>query len=474
MLHVNFVQILSWFPTAARPCVESHVSQGTREPWNQHKGMTVALSVAFSAWMLFVGDSTQRELTSAVLLVLNRWLGLEPQCLQHPPNTAHEDWNIRMQSQSPSHAEPVFVSFRYLRGIDEDKIRTMFGGRGNFSTLNNYLDTSLPLRGGPWRCTCTERRFEAVRNEVPGIDILPAPDVVIANMGEWMLPSIAASRSHYEQPFSSSQVAQEHYARNLPKIFASMATNPSLAAARSQIIWRDTFCVPPSHLSASATAHVDDWAACRAYNSLLASLVSSYRDPSGLRLLQTAGTMERHNYTMRDASKGHVSERINLDIAVQLLLMMGVEPPDGTTPSSRKRGALRTAVNMQPGSQLEKKPAPEDVGWSVAQDWQWGRRAQASPFPWDILDGRLWEVRIAYAPKALFERRPADRPALLTCPRPSTATGTSADSVRVCVCCLQAHVVNSSTRWINNTKHNVRTCGAMTTVNVGHGWFPLA
>ena len=399
-------------------------------------------------WMFFVGDSTQRELTSAVLLVLNRWLGLEPQCLQDPPNTAHEDWNIRMQSPSPSqHAEPVFVSFRYLRGIDEDKIRTMFGGRGNFSTLNNYVDTSLPLRGGPWRCTCTERRFEAVRNEVPGIDDLSAPDVVIANMGEWMKPSAAVSRSHYVQPFSSSQAAQEHYLRNLPKIFASMATNPSLGAARSQIIWRDTFCVPPSHPSASATAHVDDWAACRAYNSLLASLVSSYRDPTrlhehgyldpsgaGLRLLQTAGTMERHNYTMRDASKGHVSERINLDIAVQLLLMMGVKPPDGTPSkqgAQQRLGAYaRTAAHRQPGSQLDKKSAPEDVGWRVAQDWQWGHRAQASPFHWDVLDGRLWEVRVAYAPKALFERRPADRPAPLTYPRPST--GTSADSVRVC------------------------------------------
>ena len=48
-------------------------------------------------------------------------------------------------------------------------------------------------------------------------------------------------------------------------------------------------------------------------------------------------------------------------------------------------------------------------------------------------------------------------------------------ALTLCVCVLpfQAHVVNSSTRWINNTKQNVRTCGTMTTVNIGHGWFPL-
>ena len=309
--------------------------------------MSWAMSTPPFRWVLFLGDSTQRELTSAFILLLAERFQMLPRCLQMPPTTAHEDWNLEMTRLGvPGDTEfpaTVYVSFRYIRGNDEDKLRKIFlsGARAaeaqqaaRFRSLFSYIDGKSPaLAGGPWRCRCTERAVDVRQTEVAGLSVLEAPDVVVANLGAWMLPHVATSARHYARPWDSPDRAASHYSRSLPAIFDAIRTDPALA--NSRVFWRETYCVPATHRNAPVQGKLGPSveSTCLAYNALLSSLVQRSHAAAAPRgaldvarsgrgaLLRTQQTLHQHDYAMRDAPKGHVHEtRLLLLLTLALTL----------------------------------------------------------------------------------------------------------------------------------------------------------
>ena len=83
-------------------------------------------------WLFFVGDSTQQRLAVTTINTLcgSPW---------HPENqsqlySVHADWNVEV-------APEVHVSFRFLRGFDLLKWRSIFGQDAQpFQTTLSYLD----------------------------------------------------------------------------------------------------------------------------------------------------------------------------------------------------------------------------------------------------------------------------------------------------------------------------------------------
>ena len=137
-------------------------------------------------------------------------------CLHLPPTTSHADWDVAIHGCGQQ--VPIYLSFRYLRGLDLVKWSDMFGEGGHFHETFTYVDAVRRVVDGEveskaWHCQCTERAY-VVHQGIPElVRHHDAPTAVLIGVGVWALPSVRANKMHYDRPLASAVLAEAEATR---------------------------------------------------------------------------------------------------------------------------------------------------------------------------------------------------------------------------------------------------------------------
>ena len=371
-------------------------------------------------WFFFVGDSTQRELAGATVQLIAALNAFEVRC-QDAPHSHHADWDLELRGRR----ETFIVSFRFVRGLDTDKWAQLCN---DFHSLLPYVDVSNVTSGSPWRCDCTERNTSRATSAHLSA-LAPGPDVVVANIGLWALPSVAASRTHHRRPLRPA-AAVDAYFEHVPHMFGQLAASTRLPLG-ARVLWRETYCFESAcdlfNASSRSPAQAVSLHACAAFNELVGALVTASRattaaayragtqagtqagrhagrhagtqagtQPPTIAVMHTHEALAGGGCTIRGGATGHPSWQINVALAAQLLLQAGAASvrgaamqlgADASDPSTPGRPARLTAADA----------------FALTRELAASRRPGAEPLQpprasWQSPDGVVWgRVRAACA-----------------------------------------------------------------------------